>query len=90
MSLRAILEIVVHLDSFRNIDLFFQGLYYVKVSVHNKKGDEVRNYYRSNLFWLSYTMQILTASSLQGSQKRNRGSSRVPVTSTITTCSLRR
>jgi hypothetical protein len=41
MSLRAILEVVVHLDTFRNIDLFFQGLYYVKVSVSNKKGDEV-------------------------------------------------
>lgn len=42
MSLRAILEVVVHLDSFRNIDLFFQGLYYVKVSVYNKKNNEVR------------------------------------------------
>lgn len=41
MSLRAILEVVVHLDSFRNIDLFFQGLYYLKVSVFNKKNDEV-------------------------------------------------
>jgi hypothetical protein len=41
MSLRAILEVVVHLDTFRNIDLFFQGLYYVKVSIHNKKGQEV-------------------------------------------------
>lgn len=41
MSLRAILEVVVHLDSFRNIDLFFQGLYYLKVSVYNKKNDEV-------------------------------------------------
>ena len=41
MSLRAILEVVVHLDSFRNIDLFFQGLYYVRVSIFNKKNDEV-------------------------------------------------
>jgi len=41
MSLRAILEVVVHLDTFRNIDLFFQGLYYVKVSVYTKKADEV-------------------------------------------------
>lgn len=42
MSLRAIIEVVVHLDTFRNIDLFFQGLYYVKVSLYNKKNDEVR------------------------------------------------
>ena len=47
MSLRAILEIVVHLDSFRNIDLFFQGLYYVKVSVYNKKNDEVNYSFHS-------------------------------------------
>ena len=41
MSLRSLLEIVVHLESFRNIDLFFQGLYYIKVSVYNKKNEEV-------------------------------------------------
>jgi hypothetical protein len=41
MSLRALLEVVVHLETFRNIDLFFQGLYYVKISIHNKKSDEV-------------------------------------------------
>jgi hypothetical protein len=41
MSLRALLEIVVHLESFRNIDLFYQGLYYIKVSLYNKKNDEV-------------------------------------------------
>lgn len=47
MSLRAILEVVVHLDSFRNIDLFFQGLYYLRVAVYNKKNEEVRNIYSS-------------------------------------------
>ena len=31
----------MHLDTFRNIDLFFQGLYYVKVSVYTKKADDV-------------------------------------------------
>jgi hypothetical protein len=44
MSLRALLEIVVHLESFRNIDLFFQGLYYLKVTLYNKKNDEVSEY----------------------------------------------
>lgn len=29
MSLRALVEVVVHLESFRNIDLFYQGIYYV-------------------------------------------------------------
>jgi len=35
------LEIVVHLESFRNIDLFYQGLYYIKVNIYNKKNEEV-------------------------------------------------
>jgi hypothetical protein len=41
MSLRSLLEIVVHLESFRNVDLFYQGLYYLKVNVYYKKGEEV-------------------------------------------------
>jgi hypothetical protein len=31
MALKALLEILVHLDKFRNIDLFFQGVYYLKL-----------------------------------------------------------
>ena len=41
MSLRALLEIVVHLESFRNIDLFYQGLYYIKVTLYSKRNEEV-------------------------------------------------
>ena len=37
MSLRAIVEIVIHLESFRNIDLFFQGIYYTRFRIHAKK-----------------------------------------------------
>ena len=37
MSLRAVIEIVVHLESFRNIDLFFQGIYYTRFRIHSKK-----------------------------------------------------
>ena len=33
MSLRAILECAVHVDTFRNIDLFQQGLYLLRISV---------------------------------------------------------
>jgi hypothetical protein len=42
MALRGLLEVVVHLESFRNIDLFYQGLYYLKVSLYSKKNEEVR------------------------------------------------
>ena len=37
MSLRAVLEVVIHLESFRNIDLFFQGIYYTRFRIHSKK-----------------------------------------------------
>ena len=35
--MRAVVEIVVHLESFRNIDLFFQGIYYTRFRIHSKK-----------------------------------------------------
>lgn len=34
--MRALLEIIIHLESFRNIDLFYQGLYYVKIKLYQK------------------------------------------------------
>ena len=37
MSLRALVEIVVNLDSFRNIDLFYQGVYFVKLRLFYKR-----------------------------------------------------
>jgi len=77
MSLRALLEIVVHLESFRNIDLFFQGLYYVKVSVYNKKNDEVSNTMSNILNLYSSTMPILTVYSLPRFHKRSKGNSRM-------------
>ena len=40
MSLRAVLEVVIHLESFRNIDLFFQGIYYARFRIHSKKKGE--------------------------------------------------
>ena len=38
MSLRCIVEFSLHLDSFRNIDLFHQGLYKLRISI--QKGQE--------------------------------------------------
>ena len=37
MSLRAVVEIVIHLESFRNIDLFFQDIYYTRFRIHSRK-----------------------------------------------------
>lgn len=70
MSLRALLEVVVHLESFRNIDLFFQGLYYVKVSLYNKKGEEVISIL---LILFSVTLPIPIVYSHLRSHKKSKG-----------------
>jgi hypothetical protein len=36
MSLRAIIEVVLHLESFRNVDLYFQGLYYIRCRMSHR------------------------------------------------------
>lgn len=39
MSLRAIIEVIVHVESFRNIDLYQQGLYYLNFKLsHSARG----------------------------------------------------
>ena len=37
MSLRTLVEIVVHFESFRNVDLFFQGIYFTRSRIYYKK-----------------------------------------------------
>ena len=38
MSLKGILEVALHFESFRNVDLFHQGLYYLRFSVYSGIG----------------------------------------------------
>lgn len=45
MSLRAIIETVVHIEQFRNIDFFNQGLYFFRITLYNEK-DQERYYAR--------------------------------------------
>lgn len=40
MSLRAIQEFVVHLESFRNIDLWYQGAYLLCLQIYMEVGPE--------------------------------------------------
>jgi hypothetical protein len=40
MSLRAIIETVVHIEQFRNIDFFNQGLYFYRMNLYNEKDNE--------------------------------------------------
>jgi len=42
MSLKAVVEIALHFESFRNIDLFHQGLYHVRARLHHEGNDPNR------------------------------------------------
>lgn len=35
MSLRSVVEIVTHVESFRNVDLYYQGVYFLRIIIHN-------------------------------------------------------
>lgn len=41
MSLKGTLEFILHLETFRNIDLYNQGLYFLKFSLYNEVDNEV-------------------------------------------------
>lgn len=43
MSLRSVVEVALHFESFRNIDLFHQGLYHLKTRLYLEKDGEKRN-----------------------------------------------
>lgn len=43
MSLKAIVQILVHFESFRNIDLFNQGLYQLRFRLYQETLDGVNN-----------------------------------------------
>ena len=40
MSLKALVEVMIHVDTFRNIDLFYQGLYYMRFRLYYKRDYE--------------------------------------------------
>lgn len=44
MSFKATIEFLLHLDSFRNVDLFNQGLYRLRLSIFHENGQEVREF----------------------------------------------
>ncbi|EAR94467.2 serine esterase, putative (macronuclear) [Tetrahymena thermophila SB210] len=44
MSVRSIVDLVVHVQNFRNIDLFYQGLYFLKFTIYQLKGKDQKIY----------------------------------------------
>ena len=51
MSLRAIVKVVVYIESFRNIDLCKQGHYYIQVQVFHRLQDKLFSAYPHNLLY---------------------------------------
>lgn len=41
MSIRSILDIVVHVENFRNIDLFYQGIYFLRFRAYTEQDNKV-------------------------------------------------
>jgi hypothetical protein len=44
MSFRAIAEFILHIEHFRNVDLFQQGVYYLKFQLFNEDIEKVFNF----------------------------------------------
>jgi len=42
MSVRSVIDIVTHVQNFRNIDLFYQGLYFLKLTIYQLKPKDVK------------------------------------------------
>lgn len=42
MSFRAVAEVVVHFETFRNVDLFHQGIYFLRTSLYYQKESSVK------------------------------------------------
>lgn len=58
MIIRSVNEIVVHLESFRNIDLVFQGIYTLKVCVFEQLPNGKKIYAHPYEFTESYTQPL--------------------------------
>ena len=41
MSLRGVVDVLVHFESFRNVDLYHQGIYYLKSSLYHRRDGKV-------------------------------------------------
>ena len=45
MSLKGVVEFAVNIENFRNIDLFHQGLYHVRMCLYHLKDGQVEPFY---------------------------------------------
>ena len=42
MSMKGLLEVLIHIESFRNIDLFYQGVYNLEVKLYQKTPEPLK------------------------------------------------
>lgn len=62
MTLKALVEILLHVDTFRNIDLFYQGLYFAKFRVYyrrNKNPSQKLDQHKEELLQYESMMEIV-------------------------------
>ena len=43
MSFKGVVEFIVQVESLRNIDLFHQGFYQMRLSIYHEEGNKVKN-----------------------------------------------
>lgn len=67
MSLKAACEFVVHLEGFRNVDLYHQGLYHIRLTIYHEENGVVNH--PSSLNITSHPVEN-TSSSLQCQRRR--------------------
>lgn len=56
MSFRAVAEVVVHFETFRNVDLFHQGIYFLRTSLYYQKESSVIQFKTNDIVVLRPTL----------------------------------
>ena len=61
MSLKAIEEFVIHVESFRNIDLFNQGLYNLRFTLYHEINNQVQIFKKFIMIEIAYICPTLSS-----------------------------
>jgi hypothetical protein len=71
MSFRAVSEILVHFESFRNIDLYHQGIYFLRCCLYYQKGDKL--YYAQPYTIFNSKLPMHSTQAIANSMNNNTG-----------------
>ena len=65
-SIYSVVELLVHFESFRNIDLYHQGIYFLRCCLYYQKGDKL--YYAQPYSIFSQKLPIIGSVNSQSNQ----------------------